>query len=456
LAGKRAARLRKGDSMRTRGCFGFECATSRLARASSLTALGLAGCALAVLGATGPALAQYIGQPAPEVKLRLEGSREDETTFFIREARGRVLVLFFWRSTSPESIEAFSIINAISKKYRDHGVYLVSVAPEKKEAQEKVRKDKDLQVTGYVYGPGWADLYAVMSFPYAFIIDPMGIVAWKGHPEDDLDERIAEQLQRTPPIGADQEALEAKLKLAEELKAKSEYARAYTLARFVEMVTDKAPSDTLHQKAKSLQDRLVEDAKKWIEDARKAQRAGEYAKACRIVAEISVRFATEQKEGPVRDLVADADTEIGRLRGANETKDMADRAVDLARGELKNEEAADLEAARDYLGALKIYRGVAEDYQKVEAGKVAQAAIDRIAKDPKIQAAIRDARARQNADRMLAMAERFTHLKMPDEARETYDRILREHPRTPAADRARRAVAKLPQPAANDDKPSSP
>lgn len=404
------------------------------------SALGLA----VMLAVTAPA--QKVGEPAPEIPYRPDDkhSRErDSDRFLISELRGRIVVLFFFRSTNPESIDAMPILAGIHRAHRTEGVRVALLTPEKKEKVEGTLKAQNLEDVPYYYGGDMSDLYQVASYPYVFIVDPAGIIAWKGHPLDDLAARVKEQIRKTPPIGADQEALTARLSRASELLTKGEPGRAFTLTMKVLRVTDE--SNPLHERAKGLKDKLIEAGKKWLEECRSAYRDGDYKKACRIAAEVSVRFQTEAREGPEKDLVAEADTEIGRLRGDINTKDMVMKAVENAHAEIKNDEAAELEANKEYLAALRLYRQVMDDFPKSDAGKAAKEALERIRGDPKIQTLIRSERSEAQAQRWLSIAERYERVRMFAQAREQYQKIIREHPRSTAAARAKEALRKLPK-----------
>jgi tetratricopeptide (TPR) repeat protein len=399
---------------------------------------------LLTLAVTAPA--QKVGEPAPELPYRPDDERNREREserFAISELRGRIAVLFFFRSTNPESIDAMPILAGIQRAHRTEGVRVVLLTPEKKEKVQGTLTAQNLEEVSLFHGADISDLYQVVSYPYVFIVDPAGIITWKGHPLDDLAARVKEQIRKTPPIGADQEALTARLSRAEGLLAKGEPGRAFTLTMKVLRVTE--AGSPLHERAKGLKEKLLEAGKKWLEECRSAYRDGDHKKACRIAAEVSVRFQTDAREGPEKELVAEADTEIGRLRGDLNTKDMVMKAVENARAEIKNDEAAELEANKEYLPALRLYRQVMDDFPKTEAGKAAREALERIQADPKIQALIRRERSEAQAQRWLGIAERYERVRMFAQAREQYQKIINEHPRSAAAARAKEALRKLPK-----------
>lgn len=388
------------------------------------------------------ALAQKVGLPAPEIEYEREDQRPaDDPNLQIEELRGRIVLFFFLRAGNPESVEALPIVIKVVENFGGQGVVLIAATDEKKDKVEGTLKSNGFE--GFIwYGDGVPTLYDVASYPYIFIIDPAGIVAWKGHPMDDLENRVRDQLRKTPPIGADEDALNEKLRRAEEYVAKNEFGRAETLAKFVMNVTDKNSGP--HEKARGLHEKLLESAKARLDEARGLYRDRKYQESCDIVAEIHVHFTTKQKEGADRDLVIACDTDIGRLRGDINTKQMIGKTIDNFRGRLKNDEAAELERNSDFVGALRIYRKVLEDFPKLASGEAAKAAIDRLNADPKVQARMTKWREEQSAERMLQMAERYARVDMFDEAREQFQKIIDQFPRSPAATQAREAIKKLP------------
>ena len=397
---------------------------------------------LAGLVVAAPAWAQRVGLPAPEFQYELS-EREDRQEFYVKDLRGRVALFFYWRSTVPEAMDAFPVIKKIVETYRTQGVVVASFTPEKRETGEAALRAQEIAFHWIGYGQPWLDTFEVVAVPYVYIIDPHGIVAWKGHPLDDLEARLKDVIKRTPPIGADRPALEAQLTKAEAALAKGEIGKAYTHVRRVVAVTEQG-SD-MHERAKGMIDRLVEAGKKWLSECRDAYRANEHEKACRIAAEVSVRFQTDEKEGPVRELVAEAETEIGRLRGDIRTKDMVGKAVDNARAELRVDEALEFEAQNDFVAAMRLYREVFDEFPKLAGGKAAKEALDRINSDNRLQARIRETRRNAQAERWYQIAERYRRVQMYAQAMELYQKITSEHPQSPAAAKAREAQRTLPR-----------
>lgn len=389
---------------------------------------------------TDAALAQKIGKPAPEFELEsTEAGREKLT---LASLKGRIVVLVFWRSTDSASIDLLPVLNELHSKYRKEGVAIVAITPEERGVAESVARGKEVQFD-VGYGGSAPETYHVPSYPHAFLIDPRGIVVWRGHPGDDLEERIKDQVRRAPS-GASVAQLRGRLERAEKLRTEKQYGRAYTIAHDVADLAER--EGDIQEAARTLMARLEEDARAWLAEARQARLGGDEREAARIAAEVSIRFAGTS--------VADeAQRELAELRAGAQTRELVKPALENARGALRNDEAAEMEARRRYPDALEVYREVAEKYEGTLAAKQAREAIERIRSDPQIREQMKTWRAEEQAQRWLDLGDRFARVEMPDLARSYYQKVIDQNPRSPAAARARQRLLKLP--AASASRPTT-
>lgn len=378
------------------------------------------------------AAGQKVGSAAPDINTPNYFGTEDHLS--LTKFKGKIIVLLFWRSTDSASTDALTALNKIHKTYGRRGVVVLALSPEDKEQVETTAKGKNVEYS-YGYGGDVDKLYEVRSFPQAFLIDTRGIVVWRGHPQDDLEERLKQQIQKTPPAGSDPEALKQRYTLAQKAYGNGEITKAYTIAKDVSAVAGK---EGIGDKANTLLENIDKAAKKWLEEARDAVKAEKYDEGCRKLAELSVRFAGTE-------LGKQADDEIGRLQGDAKTKGPMRKALENARGQFKNDQAADAEGTKQYGEALAIYREVTEKYADTDAGKAAKEAVERIHGDPTVQAQIKTLRAGEEADRWLDLGDRFAKVEMYDLARDRYEQIVKAHPQTEAAKKAKQKLEKLPK-----------
>jgi peroxiredoxin len=352
----------------------------------------------------------------------------------LEKLKDRIVVLFFFR-TDDTSAESIPTLNEVYKTFHQLGVVVIGLTPQKRDVAESVVRGKQIKfIVGY--GARTDQRYEVSSFPKVYLLDTAGRLVNRFHPGEELEDKIRAQMLKTPPAGADPQTLRRRYEQAIAAQKANELGRAYTLARGVTKLAGK--ESDIGKKATELVKQTEEGARKWLEEAKTAAKADDHDKACRLLAELSVRFAGEQ-------IGADADTEIGRLMGNRELKPKIRKAMDNAKGQLLNDQAADHEASARYLEALKLYREVTEDYASTEASEAAEKAIERINGDPKAQETIRSLWADEEAERWLDIADRFAKVGMYDKAREFYQRIADTHPTARAAPRAKERMAKLPE-----------
>jgi peroxiredoxin len=403
------------------------------------TALGIA--TLACLGLmAGSALAQHVGDPAPDFEIEdTDRSRDKDDEHRLSTYKGRIVLLFFWRSTSSRSLDMIPTLNEIHREYRPRGVMIIAGTPEEKKDVEEVANEKQVE---FFIGYGNAHrLYQVPSLPYAYLIDPDMKVAWRGNPEKNLEDRLVELMRRTPPVCADLAAEQSRLRKAEQLLEQRDYGRAYTIAaKLADLEEENAE---LAEKARALMEKLEQAAEKWLEEAKEAHRTGDYETACRIVSVISIRFETT-------DVAHAAEDEIARLRAERKSKEMIRTERKKAQAEVALDEAADFEADKRYLKALDAYEEVAKKFKDSEAAKQAQAAIERITTDSAIQQYVKEWREAGRADRWLELGDRFAKVEMYDLAREYYERVISEHATSAAATKAKKRLKDLPEPLAEE------
>jgi len=399
---------------------------------------------LALMG--GSALAQHVGDPAPDFEIEDTDRGKDkdkDEEHRLSSYKGRIVLLFFWRSTSSRSLDMIPTLNQIHRDYRPRGVVIFAATPEEEKDIEDVAKEKQIEFQT-LHGKA-RGLYRVPSLPYAYLIDPDMKVAWRGNPEKNLEDRLAELMRRSPPACSDLAAEQSRLRKAEQLHEQRDYGRAYTIAtKLADLEEENA---ALAENARALMEKLEQAAEKWLEEAKEAQRAGDYETACRIVAVISVRFENT-------DVAHAAEDEIARLRAERKSKELIRAERKKAQAEVALDEAADFEADRRYVKALDTYEAVVKKFKDSEAAKQAQAAIERITTDSAIQQHVKKWRDVGRAERWLDLGDRFAEVEMFELAREYYERVVSEHPTSQAATKAKKRLKDLPEPLTDEARKS--
>ena len=400
-------------------------------------------------GLAAPSFAQAIGKPAPEV-IYEKGKDKEDDRFLVEKHRGRVLVLYFYRFGNLESIEMLKYITSMEEKTRTRGVRYIGFCANSKERFEKEFKDSVSEVPQMrlqYYGNIMKLVqfaYRALSEPYVVIIDGNGILRWRGHPLDGFEERLDWVLDRYPPPGGDPKWLEARIRTADKLLQQGEVGKAYSAAKDVFDYTDEDQPE--HAKAEGVLEKLKGEAETWLKKAIEHEQAGEYDRAAKIVADISVRIEGE-------DVARDAEQEIGRMNGRLELKQKIRNALDVSHGSLLIEHASIAEDRGDYETAIRLCEQVVKDFEESDSDITDQAEkeIERIEKDPDAQAVLAKVRSVRLCDRWLDLGERCEKMELHDDARTWYEKLIKEYPESEAAEKAKVALARLPQPKAKPD-----
>lgn len=112
--------------------------------------------------------------------------------FSMEAARGGVVVLFFWASTCEPCVEAIPAISDLAAEYADREVTFVGLTNE-----DGSEVDLELFITerGLSFPVGIGSMsyqdYGVTVIPHAFVVNPAGVVVWRGHPLGELEEVLA-------------------------------------------------------------------------------------------------------------------------------------------------------------------------------------------------------------------------------------------------------------------------
>ncbi len=373
-----------------------------------------------------------LGEKAPGIWYF--NSDKDKGENLMDKYRDKVLILFFFRTDNSASDEAVPVVNKIYKNFQKKGVDVIAFSPEKKERVEQYVKAKEMN---YTFGAGGLLhlIYDIPAPPYVCLIDTQGVFTARFHALDNLEDRLQAQLQKTPPRGADPESLKKRLKQAQTLLDGNDVGRAFTIARDINGIADKESS--LADNVKKLMDKATEEAKKLLSEAKKNAEAKEYDKAFKVLADLSVRFENT-------DLQKDVEVELSRLLGDRDLKPRVQRAKDNAKGELLNDEAADLAEVDRYIEAIERYRDVTEKYPDTEAAKKAEAAMDKLNSDPKVKVEITKRSEADEADRWLDLGDRYRRAKLYAQARDYYEKVISTHPDSRAAGKAKERLSDLP------------
>ena len=399
-----------------------------------------------------------------------------EIKFSLKRFQGRVMVFYFWRSSNAESVDQYKLLLAMDKKLRAKGVRFVSLCTDSKEQAEKFITDSSLESfpgTKEFYNYFGEGLRAVqmafgsMSHPECVIVDPFSNIVWRGHPNDRLEERISEVCEATRPLAGDPKLIEARLRKSEKLLDEKEYGKAYSIAKQVFMATHE--DSTENSKARSLMEKLEQKGAEFLKEARDLL-ATNKERSAHIVAQLAARLEDPDKElkrakeGPGAQnqnqqqqeqqqtgLVRDVSNALGEMYADRKMKELIRKEMDNAYGEMLIEQGQDLEEISRYDDARALYKQVIAKYQESPAAKTAETMIERIRTDKKVAASLEKSRNADEARRWLDIGERYAKAEMYDLARESYEKVIKEHGKSEFAKTAKERLEKLPKATAKAD-----
>jgi thiol-disulfide isomerase/thioredoxin len=183
--------------------------------------------------AAAPVMALEVGDKAPEVKAsdwyNLPGGLKSLKPSHLS---GQIVLVEFWATWCGPCKASIPHLNDVQEKYKSRGVIIVSLSDETNSVVEPFVPKNNMR---YIVGSGAKKStqdYGVDAIPAAFLIDPDGVIAWKGHPsgvEDELDRLLKDKPARQKGILAEMSADGAlkKAKKLDEDKKYSDALRAY-------------------------------------------------------------------------------------------------------------------------------------------------------------------------------------------------------------------------------------
>lgn len=445
--------------------------------------LQTAACGVCILLA-GSAFAQQVGEEAPDFRVpKSENARSDKDTISLFERYShRILVLYYWSSLDSASLDFFSTLDELAEKYGPRGVTILGLCRQNKKVIDKVEKERkpkfDLVQLNPMVGT-FRDYMRTWRFPapgITYIIDTHRRVAYARFdatdPRENLEEKIQAVLAKTPTLAATEELLQKNIQKVSEFIEKGEIGRAYTLATTLKAFFRDREDIDLEEQAEELLRQISLGAQKQLESAQQDFKEEKYEDAAAKLAELSVRLtglgddtdkrgrrrssrssrqrARRPRGGQAvepgkdfREIKENVEREIGRMQSDNYTKAIILKALDNARGQVRNDSAAECMEFGQYSIARQLYNSVVEEFADTEAAEVAQEALDHIENDPQIQEAIAKSEASEQAERWYELGDRFARAEMFDKSREYFEKVIKGYPDSAAAQNARDRLARM-------------
>ena len=359
------------------------------------------------------------------------------------ELEGKIIVAEFWATWCAPCVHNIPHLNKLNKEWKPRGVFIVGITDESKQLITKFMKSTTIEyplATGSDF-----ETFDVESLPYAVVIDPEGIVAWRGNPlQGALDRAIEETFKETPPTSVNARKLrklKRSLATAEKQIERQQYGQA--LAVCEEIIELLPNTHALYANAELMRKQMVDTGDEQVAQAQSLIESRQYVEAARQLNRIRQTFRdtniAEQAIAVVDNLRADP--EIAAVLDAAQAEEASQAKEKKASQALYA--AEQLLAKEAYGAAYKRLTAITKSYPESEAGKKAAKKAEQLIADPDIALIISDDKARQNCRGWLKMAGNFRNANRPDKAREYYERIIETYPESSFAAKAHRELTTL-------------
>ena len=382
-----------------------------------------------------------VGERAPRISaaswLNAKG------TISSAELEGKIIVAEFWATWCVPCVQNIPHLNELNKEWRPRGVIIVGITDESKRLITKFMKSTPMEypvATGSDF-----DTFGVESLPYAVVINPEGIVTWRGNPlHGALDRAIEITFKQTPPVlvsARKLKRLQRSLETAEKQIERQQYAHAFEVS---EQITELLPeTHDLYARAELMRKQVLDVGTEQLAHARSLIESEQYTDA--------VRQLTRMQQTFKRSTIAEqAATEVDKLRAKPEIAAAIDKARAQEAAQAAEEHASKALRAAEQLIAKEVYgaaykklTAIAKTYPESKSGKTAASRAEELKANPEIALIINDEAARKDCRGWLKMATNFRNHKRPDKAREYYERIIETYPDSSFATKARQELATL-------------
>ena len=229
------------------------------------------------------------GSPAPELAIEkffnVPAHLVDK--YRIEALRGKVVVLFFWRVSSEVSLKVFPRVEKIHTEFKEKGVVVIGLCRDRLgEIERELKKRKfSYPMAADKGGATSKRRYFIKKIPTAVVIDPDGMVAWRGSVRNQYEALVAkvrelaettyEFVRRITPFRPKETC--AKLEPARKSCLKGKFRDAVSVCRRV--LKQKDATETEKSDAQALLDEIVAYAGRALRSAETLKKHGRFIEA---------------------------------------------------------------------------------------------------------------------------------------------------------------------------------
>jgi peroxiredoxin len=136
-----------------------------------------------------------------KLPLLYSSSGSGNATFNLDELRGRLVVVYFWASTSDRAVEDFQTLKQLTDRFAGRGLEVVYVNMDAEAARGRAFLSGRLTAGIHVYQPGGldgpvAEGYGIQEVPQTFLVDRDGTLLKHSLSKDRLEAELTDRLPR--------------------------------------------------------------------------------------------------------------------------------------------------------------------------------------------------------------------------------------------------------------------
>ena len=170
--------------------------------------------AVAGICCLGPGCDQQKPPSAPDGSVTVTAADFDAVEKAIADAKGKVVLIDCWATWCGPCVQSFPELVAKHRKYKDQGLFVISLSLDEKEKirdVEKFLQRRQANFTNFLLLPGPTAARGLEErlryqggIPHGALFDRAGNLAWSGHPMDEtLTWKIETELAKTNLITGD-------------------------------------------------------------------------------------------------------------------------------------------------------------------------------------------------------------------------------------------------------------
>jgi tetratricopeptide (TPR) repeat protein len=384
-----------------------------------------------------------VGSYAPDLEAK-DWLNTDGQPLSLVECRGMTVMLFCWSAgqTGGESVLPLMTQVNNSRQGRAAGVFVIGVTDsDRKRVEEMAQKEKVFFPIALEAKKTFDD-YELTSFPRVVIIDATGKVAWSGAPGDG-GSALAEQVRKvqgdTPPTKTHPEEAAralAYLKQARQALRQDKYREAHQAA--TSAFGHALRGDTLKSRCQDMLDLIEALGRDKLAQAERDLAEKKYEDAVGLLVELRREFRGVDVAQVAKKRLAALGKKRAEIAQIIKQQESAGQAESLL--------ATALEQLRDrkFGSACEKLEQITEDYPSTKTATKARTVLERMQKNARIMAYVRNAKAAGPCRQLLYQGAMYEHAGQTSNARKLYREILEKYADTTFADEAAQRLARLP------------